>query len=107
MVVDGAGRDAVSAYRLLASRGGVSLIEVRPRTGRTHQVRVHLASMGCPVVGDPVYGAPPAAGPPPPLMLHARAIAVPLYPNRPAVTATAPLPAAMAQALARLGLADA
>ncbi|MGB8464199.1 MAG: RluA family pseudouridine synthase [Terrimicrobiaceae bacterium] len=52
----GRGRDAVTAYRVLASAAGVSLIECRPRTGRTHQIRVHLKHLGCPVLGDPLYG---------------------------------------------------
>lgn len=50
------GRDAVTEYRVLESKGGMSLIECRPRTGRTHQIRVHLKYLGCPVLGDPLYG---------------------------------------------------
>ncbi len=58
------GRAAETAWRLLARLDGFSLLEVGLRTGRTHQVRVHLAAVGHPVVGDPAYGAPrePRAG---------------------------------------------
>jgi 23S rRNA pseudouridine1911/1915/1917 synthase len=52
----GRGRAAVTEYRLLDSTGEVSLLECRPRTGRTHQIRVHLKHLGCPVLGDAIYG---------------------------------------------------
>ena len=52
----GRGRAAVTEYRVLSSEGGVTLMECRPRTGRTHQIRVHLKHLGCPVLGDPLYG---------------------------------------------------
>ncbi|HET6575248.1 MAG TPA: RluA family pseudouridine synthase [Fimbriiglobus sp.] len=48
---------ALSRYRVVASRGPYSLVEVGLETGRKHQIRVHLAGLGCPVVGDKVYGA--------------------------------------------------
>lgn len=54
-VVDG-GREARTRYRLLRTVGGRSLVELRPETGRTHQLRVHLAAMGFPIAGDAVYG---------------------------------------------------
>jgi hypothetical protein len=73
-------------------------------TGRTHQLRVHLAALGCPVLGDPIYGNARTASAAPPLHLHARAIAVPLYANRPSVAATAPPPAHMRSALSACGL---
>jgi 23S rRNA pseudouridine1911/1915/1917 synthase len=55
-VVRRGGRPAVTEYRVLEQLKEHSLLELRPRTGRTHQVRVHLAFIGHPVVGDRVYG---------------------------------------------------
>jgi 23S rRNA pseudouridine1911/1915/1917 synthase len=52
----GRGRDALTDYRVISSANGTSLIECRPRTGRTHQIRVHLKHLGFPILGDPVYG---------------------------------------------------
>ncbi|MFO0848495.1 MAG: RluA family pseudouridine synthase [Gemmataceae bacterium] len=60
---------AISRYRVVRERGGRSLVEVALVTGRKHQIRVHLAGLGCPVVGDRVYGA--ATDPAGRLGLHA------------------------------------
>jgi tRNA pseudouridine32 synthase/23S rRNA pseudouridine746 synthase/23S rRNA pseudouridine1911/1915/1917 synthase len=102
MVVDPNGQEAVTDYRVLGSGHGLSWLELRPRTGRTHQVRVHCAALGCPVLGDGVYGnreATQTAA----MHLHARAVSVPLYRNKAAVVAVAPVPPHMAAALARCG----
>jgi RluA family pseudouridine synthase len=99
MVVDPAGKPAVTEYRLCGTADGRSWIELRPRTGRTHQLRVHCAELGCPVVRDPVYGG----GGGEPLMLCARSITLPLYPARPPITVTAPVPPHMLAALRELG----
>ena len=104
MKVDLEGQPSITDYRVLGREGGLTLLELRPLTGRTHQLRVHLAALGCPVRGDPIYGRARGPEPAPPLHLHARAIAVPLYANRPAIAATAPPPAHMQGALRACGL---
>jgi tRNA pseudouridine32 synthase / 23S rRNA pseudouridine746 synthase len=100
MVIDQAGQRAITEYRVCGMAGGRAWLELRPCTGRTHQLRVHCAALGCPVVGDPAYGGG-ASGEP--LLLHARSITVPLYPARPPLEITAPVPAHMVAALRALG----
>ncbi len=96
MVRDPAGKAAVTDWRVLGEAGGLSWLELSPRTGRTHQVRAHCAMIGCPVLGDAIYGG--GAGP---LHLLARRLEVDLAPP---VVATAPVPAHMREALARCEL---
>ena len=102
MEADPAGQAARTDYRVLGGAGGLSWLECRPRTGRTHQIRVHCAALGCPILGDPIYGERGSA-PLPPLHLHARSIALPLYPQRPPVAAAAPPPGHMLEGLGRCG----
>ena len=104
MKADPKGMAAVTDYRVLAGVGDLAWLELRPRTGRTHQLRVHCRELGCPILGDAVYGESPREAP---LHLHARAVAVPLYPNRPAIEVTAPAPLHMLGALTSLGFAGA
>lgn len=101
MAVDPAGRPSVTEWRVMARGRGLSWIEFTPLTGRTHQIRVHAAHIGLPLLGDPIYGAEPAGGAA--LHLHARAISVPMRENQSPVTAEAPLPAHMAATFAALG----
>lgn len=61
------GKSAITTYRTLATNGAYSLLELKPETGRTHQLRVHLAHQGHPIVGDVLYGGETAVR----LFLHA------------------------------------
>lgn len=56
--VDASGKPSVTEYRVLERREGGTLLELRPVTGRTHQLRVHCAHAGFPILGDPQYGSP-------------------------------------------------
>ena len=97
------GQAAATTYRVLARRDGLSFIEARPKTGRTHQIRVHLAHVGAPILGDPQYGDLSAEDRALPMMLHARRIIIPISKNKAPVAAEAEPPAAMADALRLLG----
>ena len=50
------GKEAITHYRTIKTTGEYSLVECKLETGRTHQIRVHMAYLGCPLVGDPLYG---------------------------------------------------
>ena len=79
------------SYRVLASNAGYFLLEVKPVTGRPHQIRVQLASMGCPIIGDVKYGyqEPLESGS---IGLHARSLSF-IHPvKKERLTITAPLP---------------
>lgn len=85
--VDPNGKAAETFYQVVKSNGTHSLLELRPTTGRTHQLRVHLKYLGHPILGDPVYGGEPAER----LMLHASALEIMLPGGRREVF-TAPVP---------------
>ena len=87
MVADPAGQAAVTHWRRIAMRDGRSLVEFRPLTGRTHQIRAHAReAFASGIVGDRVYGLPGG-----PMLLHASRLVVPRT-GKPAIDVTAPLP---------------
>src|SRR3954471_14576885 len=103
MVVDPGGQKAVTDYRVLGAADGRAWLELRPRTGRTHQIRVHCAALGFAVVGDAAYGGAADHA----LQLHARSISLPLYPAKPPIAVTAPVPPHMRSLLMGLGYREA
>jgi tRNA pseudouridine32 synthase/23S rRNA pseudouridine746 synthase len=87
MVPDDQGKRAQTRWKLVAEKDGRSLVEFRPLSGRTHQIRVHAArGLGAPVAGDPVYGA--GGGP---MLLHSWRLVVPRG-NKPPIDVTAQVP---------------
>jgi tRNA pseudouridine32 synthase / 23S rRNA pseudouridine746 synthase len=80
----------------------LTFLALEPLTGRTHQLRVHCAAMGWPIVGDTVYGTAPRSGGPG-LHLHAREVVVPLYKNRAPIRVSAPVPLHMHERLSACG----
>lgn len=99
MRIDEAGKPARTTYRVIAQSDDLSFIEAKPKTGRTHQIRVHLAHIGAPILGDRVYGKFSGDDREHPMMLHARRIIVPISKNKPAITVEAEPPDAMAMQL--------
>ena len=94
MIGDAKGKPSRTHWRLLKVEGAQSLVEFRPETGRTHQIRVHAAEgLGCPVAGDPVYGKAGPHG----MLLHAAELSVPRG-AKPPVHAIAPTPPRFAAA---------
>ncbi len=102
MKVDPVGQPSQTRWRVLARNGGRAALALEPLTGRTHQLRVHCAALGWPILGDPIYGG--GRGGSVPLQLLARAIAVPLYKNRDPIVVEAPVPPHMREALGALGV---
>ena len=98
MVVSEGGKEAATRWRRLAEAEGQTLIEFRPTTGRTHQIRIHAArGLGAAIVGDPVYSLPDDAElgkmtlPDSGMLLHAWRLVVPRDPKE-AIDVTAPVP---------------
>ena len=105
MKVDPAGQPSQTKWKICGrgtSQGrAIAWLELTPLTGRTHQLRVHCAAKGFPILGDRVYGSD--RNTPIPLHLHARAIEVPITKARPPVRVQAPVPAHMSAALVACG----
>ena len=98
------GRLAQTDYRVLEYLGEFSLVEVRPLTGRTHQIRVHFAAAGHPIAGDPVYGPRKRTLPLDRQFLHAWQLSFDLPSTGERVTFTAPLPEDLREVLETLGM---
>ncbi|MDR2176506.1 MAG: RluA family pseudouridine synthase [Treponema sp.] len=86
------GKEALSYFKLVRSWGSHSLVLLYPRTGRTHQLRVHMAYLGHPIVGDALYGARDRLFPGAAMMLHARNLSVTLPGEHEPRIFTSPLP---------------
>jgi len=99
MAIAKRGREARTGYELLAANGERSLLLVHPESGRTHQIRVHLAAVGVPVANDRVYGKGDGHGR---QLLHAWQIVVP-HPAGGTLTVTAPLPPDFVEAVRSIG----
>lgn len=102
MAVSRTGRPAVTQYRVVEVFPQYTLLEVRPHTGRTHQIRVHLAWLGYPVVGDRVYGRRRQMLLPDRHFLHARELAFTHPVTGEKLALSAPLPPELAALLNRL-----
>jgi 23S rRNA pseudouridine1911/1915/1917 synthase len=101
MAAIASGRPAITHFRTLKRFAKHTLLECKPVTGRTHQIRVHLASIGCPVVADRVYGRHIASAPLDRHFLHAARLTFTL-PSGEERTFEAPLPPELEQALTQI-----
>jgi 23S rRNA pseudouridine1911/1915/1917 synthase len=98
MAIVAKGREARTEYHVIKYVGNYTLLEIKPETGRTHQIRVHLAAIGCPVAGDTTYGLKSSRFPR--QFLHASKITFKLPNSGKEITLESPLPPDLQQALA-------
>jgi RluA family pseudouridine synthase len=98
VVAPGTGIFAKTAYKVMGTSDGTSWLELTPKTGRTHQLRVHCAAIGCPILGDRIYGGE-QTDPTLRLQLHARSVEIPLYPKKAPILVTADAPEHMQERL--------
>jgi 23S rRNA pseudouridine1911/1915/1917 synthase len=102
IVSDQKGRSAASEYQVLESFPQHTLFEVHPETGRTHQIRLHLAFIGCPIVGDSLYGHRHPSLPLERQFLHAARLTILLPGESTPRTFESPLPEDLQRVLADL-----
>jgi 23S rRNA pseudouridine1911/1915/1917 synthase len=102
----GKGREAVSEYKTLESFNHHSLLEFHPHTGRTHQIRLHCAFLGCPIVGDKVYGKRTPTLEIKRHFLHAAKLKITLPGEKQARTFDAPLPGELEGVLMKLRMGE-
>ena len=100
--VAGQGRAALTLYSVLKTWRRHSLVLLRPKTGRTHQLRVHMRHLGHPIVGDPLYGSSDPLFSQASLMLHARSLSIILPGEKEERLFKAPLPQRFAAMIRRL-----
>jgi 23S rRNA pseudouridine1911/1915/1917 synthase len=99
IVTESRGREAISEYKTLESFKAHTLLEFHPLTGRTHQIRLHCAFLGCPIVGDEVYGRKKQSVPMDRHFLHARSLKIVLPGEQKPRLFEAPLPEELEQVL--------
>lgn len=102
MKVDPQGMPSRTTWKVMGRAAAMTWLALEPVTGRTHQLRVHCAAQGWPIVGDSIYGNAPRDGGPG-LQLHSREIVVPISRNREPVRVTAPVPPHMRDGLIERG----
>jgi 23S rRNA pseudouridine1911/1915/1917 synthase len=95
-IPDANGREATTEYRVIGQNERYSLIELKPRTGRTHQLRIHMAHIGTPILGDPIYN--PKSPKADRMYLHAAALEITI-PGGKRMTFTAPMPESFRDAI--------
>lgn len=101
MHVDASGQSAITDYQLMGSHDTIAWLALRPKTGRTHQLRVHCAHSGWPIIGDRFYGTDQETATP--LMLHAASIIIPFEQGADPIRVQARPPAHMVPSLTLCG----
>lgn len=86
------GKFSHTVYRCIATYGNYSLMKLKLKTGRTHQIRVHMKYLGCPILGDPIYGSKDALFNSATLMLHSKTLGIRLPKNEDFTTFDSPVP---------------
>lgn len=89
MEISNKGKESSTSYQLISTNGTISLVKLIPHTGRTHQLRLHMQHIGCPIIGDKIYGIEDKSKE---MMLHAYSVDLKLYPKKENIVAIASIP---------------